>query len=104
MIHLNSSKEAKRILSNLGLHKALFHHESLMDSLFSTSHLAKSPQERRAKLKGVLSHEEPTQRIWLTQRSQEHICPNIPTKDGKQGNMTLKLYPGTIYTSIKIRR
>ena len=61
-------------------------------------------KECRAKLKGVLSHEEPTQRIWLTQRSQEHICPNIPTKDGKQGNTTLKLYPGTIYTSIKIRR
>ena len=61
MIHLNSSKEAKCILSNLGLREALFHQESLMDSLFSTSHLAKSPQECKAKLKGVLSHEEPAQ-------------------------------------------
>ena len=83
MIHLNNSKEAKRILSNLGLRKALFHQESLTDSLFSTSHLAKSPQECKAKLKGVLSHEEPAQWLWLTQRSQEHICPNIPIKDGK---------------------
>ena len=110
MIHLNSSKEAKHILSNLGLHKALFHHESLMDFVFRIS-LGKIPTGMQGQVEGGF---KPWRACTMymaeiipcgqTQRSQEHICPNIPIKDGKQGNIAFKLYPGTIYTNIKIRR